>query len=32
LKARESVQTRVFVHYALRGGLICRIKVARAGG
>jgi len=32
LKAGESVQTRVFVHYALRDGLICRIKVARAGG
>jgi hypothetical protein len=30
LKAGESVQTRVFVHYALRDGLICRIKVARA--
>ena len=31
LKAGESVQTRVFVHYALREGQICRIKVARAG-
>ncbi|HEY1125366.1 MAG TPA: nuclear transport factor 2 family protein [Sphingobium sp.] len=30
LKAGESVQTHVFVHYALRDGLICAIKVARA--
>ncbi|MBO9576871.1 MAG: nuclear transport factor 2 family protein [Sphingobium sp.] len=31
LKKGESVQTRVLVHYALREGRICRIKVARAG-
>ncbi len=32
LKAGESVQTHVRVHYALRDGLICRIKVTRAAG
>jgi predicted SnoaL-like aldol condensation-catalyzing enzyme len=31
LKMGESVHTRVFVHYALRAGLIAEIKVARAG-
>ena len=31
LKAGESVQTHVFVHYALRDGLIAAVKVARAG-
>jgi ketosteroid isomerase-like protein len=31
LRAGQSVQTRVFVHYALRDGRICRIRVARAG-
>ena len=30
LKAGESVQTHVLVHYALRDGLICRITVTRA--
>lgn len=31
LKAGEFVETRVMVLYALRGGRICHIKVARAG-
>ena len=31
LKKGEYIDVRVFVHYKLRDGLICHIKVARAG-